>query len=60
LHDENALALIRSRAIDVLMIGGGVEAASRMLLLAACAERGVRPLEVFGPDKLQQALDSLA
>jgi hypothetical protein len=59
-YDEDALALIRSRRIDALVIGGRVEAASRVLLLAACAEHGVRPEEVFGPDKLQQALDSLA
>jgi hypothetical protein len=59
LDDDEAVAWIRDGAIEALVIGGGVEQASRQTLLDACATHGVRPVEVFGPAMLEQALRDL-
>jgi hypothetical protein len=56
LDDDEAVAWMRDGAIEVLVIGGGVEQASRRTLLEACAAHGVRPVEVFGPGSLEKAL----
>jgi hypothetical protein len=59
-HDDNiALAWLAAHTVDALVIGGGVEPASRAALVSACKERGVKPLEVFGPQGLTAALLSL-
>ena len=60
LLDDDALARLRDRAVDALAIGGGVEAPSRVALISACTQAGAKPLEVFGPDSLKSALQSLS
>jgi hypothetical protein len=59
LEDADALAWIRDAAIHALVIGGGVEPASRRALLDACAQHGIRPVEIFGPTMLEDALRAL-
>lgn len=49
-EDAEAMAWVASGRIDALSIGGGVEAESRAMMLAACADAGIVALEVFGLD----------
>jgi hypothetical protein len=57
--DDVALQWLSERKVSALVIGGGVERPSRTKLIQACAERGVHPIEVFGPDKLRATLAAL-
>ena len=57
--DAEAFAWIEAGRIDALVIGGGVEAASRAALTTACAASGVQVVDVFGPGNLRTALASL-
>jgi hypothetical protein len=57
--DEEAMSWLAGKVVSALVIGGGVEPASRSMLLGACTQYGVRPVEVFGPDNLRAALASL-
>jgi hypothetical protein len=50
---------MRAGAIQALVIGGGVESPARQTLLDACVTYGVRPVEVFGPSMLEEALRAL-
>jgi DNA-binding NtrC family response regulator len=62
-EDDEALAWITAGEIAALSIGGGVEDASRLRLLAACAQAGVQAIEVYGmegPRGLERALDALS
>jgi hypothetical protein len=59
LEDREAIEWIRDGSIAALVIGGGVDQASRHSLLEACATHRVRPVEVFGPDMLEKALMEL-
>ncbi|MBL8729137.1 MAG: hypothetical protein JNM25_11940 [Planctomycetes bacterium] len=59
LRDADALAWVQQGSIEGLVIGGGVEPAPRRALLDACRARGVRPIEVFGPENLDHALGAL-
>jgi hypothetical protein len=59
LDDDEAVAWMHDGSIEALVIGGGVEQASRRVLLVACAAHHVRPVEVFGPLLLEQALIEL-
>ncbi len=56
LADDEALAWVRGSQVAALLIGGGVEPASRDALTAACDEHGVRPVHVAGPGVLGDAL----
>lgn len=59
IDDAQALAWLQDRAIQALVIGGGVEEPSRSILLQACAQAGVRDVQVFGPGHLESALAAL-
>jgi hypothetical protein len=59
LEDREAVEWTRDGSIEVLIIGGGVEQTSRRVLLDVCAAHRVRPVEIFGPDLLEQALIDL-
>jgi hypothetical protein len=59
LNDAQAIAWVAQGSIAGLVIGGGVEQASRSLLLEACSKHGVRPIEVYGPGNLEKALEAL-
>ena len=59
LEDAVALQWISQRQIGALVIGGGVEAASRQILLQACAAQGIQPVEIMGPGQLESALRAL-
>lgn len=54
--DAEALSWIAARAIEALVIGGGVEGGSRRALVEACTQHGVRAVEIFGPGNLRAAL----
>jgi hypothetical protein len=58
--DSEAMAWISAASIGALVIGGGVEQASRSALLAACTNAGIRPIEIFGPGNLRPALLALS
>jgi hypothetical protein len=61
--DDEALAWVATGEIAALSIGGGVENASRARLLTACAQAGVKAVEVYGldgPRGLEHALDALS
>lgn len=59
LIDSEAIAWVNQGAIAGLVIGGGVEDCSRRAHLEACANQAIRPIEVFGPGHLEEALNSL-
>lgn len=59
LVDADALSWINSRDVQYLLIGGGVEDASRKSLLAACAAHQVQAIEVFGLHNLELAIAGL-
>jgi hypothetical protein len=59
LIDSEAIAWVNQGAIAALVIGGGVEDPSRRALLEACAHKAIRPVEVFGPGHLEEALKTL-
>jgi hypothetical protein len=56
LDDAEALAWVRAGQVNALLIGGGVEPASRDALVAACEESDVRSVLVSGPGVLGDAL----
>ncbi len=58
--DDTVLGWITTRAIDALIIGGGVEAATRQRLEPACRAAGVRVVPVASPAMLGEALRALA
>lgn len=60
LIDHEALAWVRSHHIQALLIGGGVEATSRKVMLAECAQNGVKAVEISGPGVLGHSLKELA
>jgi hypothetical protein len=57
--DAVALNWLEAKAVDALVIGGGVEPASRHILIEACSRSGVAAHEVFGPGNLERTLRSL-
>jgi hypothetical protein len=59
IDDAVALDWLQAKAVDALVIGGGVEPASRQRLIEACRRSAVAAHEVFGPDGLERALRSL-
>lgn len=59
LIDAEALAWVRSRAVQCLLIGGGVDDPSRKALLDACTNHQVRAVEVFGPHNLERVVAEL-
>jgi hypothetical protein len=60
LEDAQALAWLQDRAIQALVIGGGVEEPSRHQLLQACTQAGVQAMQVFGPGHLESQLVALS
>jgi hypothetical protein len=50
---------LESGAVQALVIGGGVETASRTAMRALAAAHGVRVLEPSGPDQLPAMLAAL-
>ncbi|MCA0331168.1 MAG: hypothetical protein LCI03_14875 [Actinobacteria bacterium] len=60
LIDHEALAWVRSHHIQALLIGGGVEETSRKVMLAECAQNGVKAVEIAGPGVLGHSLKELA
>ena len=57
--DEQALRWLSEGQVQALVIGGGVEALSRTVLIDACRTFHVLPIEVHGPHALRSALAAL-
>jgi hypothetical protein len=57
--DKEALLWLAERRIAALVIGGGVETASRLTLINACRSFDIQPVEIVGPEHLRSALAEL-
>lgn len=59
-REDETLARIADGRLRALVIGGGVEAASRVAMQAACAAAGAEAIPVSGPHALAEVCEALA
>jgi hypothetical protein len=59
-REDDILGWIAGGHIRALVIGGGVEEASRAAMQAACAGSGVEAIPVSGPHALAEVFEALA